>query len=77
MPPTFFQSPGKMMLLAAAILAVAGLITLGAEKLHWFGRLPGDIHVERRGFEFHFPVVTCVIISIILTALLNIFLGKR
>jgi hypothetical protein len=38
-----------------------------------FGRLPGDIHIVREGYQFHFPVVTCVLISIVLSILFWIF----
>lgn len=35
-------------------------------------RLPGDITIEKEGFEFHFPVVSCLLISIVLTLLINL-----
>ncbi len=35
-----------------------------------FGRLPGDIHIVRQGFSFHFPLVSCLLISIVLSFLL-------
>ncbi|WP_371825653.1 DUF2905 domain-containing protein [Achromobacter sp. GbtcB20] len=38
-----------------------------------FGRLPGDIHVVREGFSFHFPIVTCIVVSIVITLILWIF----
>ena len=39
----------------------------------WFGRLPGDIHYTRGNFSFRFPVVTCLLLSVVLTILLRIF----
>jgi len=61
------------------ILIVIGLVLLAA-GLAWpwlskipFGRLPGDIHIVRDGFSFHFPLVTCLIISVVLTILIWIF----
>jgi hypothetical protein len=60
-------------------LIVLGL-ALAAIGLAWpwlrrlpFGRLPGDIHVVREGFSFHFPIVTCIVMSIVVTVLLWIF----
>lgn len=41
-------------------------------SLHSLGNLPGDIYIKRETFSFHFPVVTCIIISIILTVILNL-----
>ena len=61
------------------LLIVLGLALLGAGLLWpWLrrlplGRLPGDIHVVRAGFSFHFPIVTCIVISIIVSILLWIF----
>jgi hypothetical protein len=38
-----------------------------------FGRLPGDIHVVREGYSFSFPIVTCVIVSVVVSLLLWLF----
>jgi hypothetical protein len=38
-----------------------------------FGRLPGDIHIVREGFSFHFPIVTCLAISALVSLILWIF----
>jgi hypothetical protein len=70
-------SPAKLLIVMGIVLVLAGIIWLGLEKLPWFGRMPGDIHVERRGWSFHFPIVTSIIVSIILTILLNLFFWKR
>ena len=40
--------------------------------LKYFGRLPGDIAIERKNFSFRFPIVTCIIISIVLSLILCI-----
>jgi len=34
-----------------------------------FGRLPGDIHIVRDGFSFHFPIVTCIVLSVVVSVL--------
>jgi hypothetical protein len=61
------------------LLIVLGLVLLAA-GLAWpwlrrlpLGRLPGDIHIVRAGFSFNFPIVTCLIISIVASLLLWIF----
>jgi hypothetical protein len=57
-------------------LVIAGLALAAIGALLWLGRgfrLPGDIFVQRGGFSFAFPIVTCIVISIVLTILLNIF----
>lgn len=38
-----------------------------------FGRLPGDIHIVREGFQFHFPVTTSVLLSVLVTILIWLF----
>ena len=54
-------------------LIVIGLL-IAAAGLAWpllrrfpFGRLPGDIHIIREGFSFHFPIVTSLIISVLVS----------
>lgn len=56
-------------------LVIAGLFFLFSDRLPFnFGRLPGDINLEGRKGSFHFPLATCIIVSIILTIIANIVL---
>jgi len=62
---------GKWIIAAAALLIVIGLLTqTGA--LSWFGRLPGDIRIERPNSSFYFPITSMVIASIVLSVLVNV-----
>jgi hypothetical protein len=63
---------GKWLITAGLVLLVLGLLWPLLERLG-LGRLPGDITVERENFRFHFPVVTSLIVSVVLSALLWIF----
>lgn len=54
------------------MVVVGGVLTLG-DKIPFLGRLPGDIHIQKGTFNFYFPLVSCIIISIILTIILNFF----
>ena len=64
---------GKSLILFGAILiAVGTLFTLGA-KLTWFGKLPGDIYIQRKNFTFFFPITTSIIVSVILSIILLLF----
>ena len=61
------------------VLIVVGLLIL-AVGIAWpwiarlgLGRLPGDINVARDGWSFHFPIVTSIVISVVLTFLLWLF----
>ena len=64
---------GKMLMMLGVIAFVlgAGLVLVG--KLPWFGRLPGDIVVERGPVTFYFPIVTCIVVSIVLSLLFWLF----
>ena len=64
---------GKLLFFCGLVLAAVGLMLwLGIGKT-WFRRLPGDIHYSRGNFSFHFPIVTCLIVSLLLTLLIWIF----
>jgi hypothetical protein len=53
------------------VLVVAGLIISFSPRLpNWLGRLPGDINIKRDNFSFHFPLMTCLIISALLSFIL-------
>ena len=67
---------GKVLVVLGLALIVLGGVLWLDDKLPWFGRLPGDIRVEREHFRFYFPLATCLLISILLALLLRL-LGKR
>ncbi len=68
---------GRWLIIAGTFLLIAGLVLMAAERLGiHLGRLPGDIRVEGRGGTFYFPIVTCVVISIVLS-LIGWLLGRR
>jgi hypothetical protein len=66
---------GRFLLVAAVLLAVVGLVFLAVGK-GLIPRLPGDIAIERRNFRFYFPLTTSILVSVILTLLLNLFLRR-
>lgn len=63
---------GLMLITLGFLLIAGGLAVLFFDKLSWLGRLPGDITLRGKGWSFHFPIVTGVILSIILTIILNL-----
>ncbi len=65
-----FEAFGRLLLIGGAIIAVTGLLFLLFGRIG-FGRLPGDIFIQRGNFTFYFPLVTMLIISIILTLIIN------
>lgn len=65
---------GKMLVGVGAVLVVAGLgLWLAADRLSWFGRLPGDIRIARPGFQFYAPLMTSLLLSVGLTLALWLF----
>ena len=64
---------GKWIIAAGIIVVIIGiLIYFFHDKLNWLGKLPGDIRIEKENFRFYFPVTTMIIISIVLTLIINI-----
>lgn len=66
------QSPIRTLLLLAGV-ALLALGLLWPFVSRYFGRLPGDVVVRREGWTFAFPIVTCLVLSLILSLLLWLF----
>ncbi|MBE0544583.1 MAG: DUF2905 domain-containing protein [Verrucomicrobia bacterium] len=64
---------GKWLVVAGSLTAVVGALLWSGVGKGWLGRLPGDLHYTKGEFSFHFPLVTCLIISVVLTLLLWLF----
>ena len=59
-----------MLIAAGALLLIAGvLVQLGVP----LGRLPGDIAIKRGNSSFYFPIVTCILVSVVLTVIGALF----
>ena len=59
----------RFLIILGALLVAAGLLWPWLSKIP-FGRLPGDITVQRENFSFHFPLMTSIILSLVLTLIL-------
>jgi len=68
-------SVGRTILILGAVLVLVGALMILGEKLG-LGRLPGDIVVERKGFRFSAPVATSILLSLLLTLILNLFFRR-
>jgi hypothetical protein len=62
---------GKWLVVGGVALILLGLLAQTG-LLGWFGRLPGDLRVERPGFTFYFPLTTMVVVSVLLSIVLQI-----
>jgi hypothetical protein len=59
----------RWLIVLGLLLVAAGLLWPWLAKLPW-GRLPGDISIVREGFSFHFPLMTSLLVSVVLSLLL-------
>ncbi|MDK1029844.1 MAG: DUF2905 domain-containing protein [Anaerolineae bacterium] len=67
------ENIGRYLMIGGIFLfLVGGLVFLGTKFGLPFGRLPGDIRIEREGFSFYFPLASSIVISIILTIIINL-----
>ncbi|EDY20442.1 conserved hypothetical protein [Chthoniobacter flavus Ellin428] len=67
------QDLGKMVFILGLVLVIAGAILWKTGGLGGLGQLPGDIFVKKGNSTFYFPIVTCIIISLVLTLLSWLF----
>ncbi|NIO20519.1 MAG: DUF2905 family protein [Candidatus Aenigmarchaeota archaeon] len=66
-----------MIIVVGLFITVLGVLILFAPKIPFIGRLPGDFYFKRGNFSFYFPLATSIILSIILTLLLNFILRGK
>ena len=64
---------GKFLVVAGAVIVLAGLLLWAGPLPRWLGRLPGDVRVERGDSAFYFPIVTCIIISVVVSLIFSLF----
>ena len=64
---------GKLFVIIGAFIVVLGIILWSGVGAGFLGKLPGDIRIERGNSVFYFPIVTCIIISIVLSLIFSLF----
>ncbi len=75
-----FENFAKLLILFGLILVIFGILLLVVPKIPYLGnlgRLPGDIFIKRGNFVFYFPLATSILISVLLTIILNLILRKK
>jgi len=68
---------GKLIIGLGIILIFAGVIILLLGKFPFFGKLPGDIHIQKEGFSFYAPFSTMLLISLILSLIFTLIASLR
>ena len=64
---------GRWFIIAGIILIIIGLLLYFAPGIfNWFGKLPGDIRIEKENSKVFIPITSMILISILLTAVVNI-----
>ncbi len=71
------SSPGKIFLVLGIIMVGIGGFLLLLGHFPYLGRLPGDINIQRKGVTIYIPLASCLVVSIILTLILNLLLRRR
>ena len=66
---------GKLLMLAGAVITVAGVVVYLVGRMPG-GGLPGDIVIHRKNTTIFFPIVTCIVVSVVVTLILNL-IGRR
>lgn len=73
---TPYESMAKMLIFVGILMVIfGGLLFLGG-KILGIGKLPGDIFFQKGNFSFYFPLVTSILLSILLTVILNLFFRR-
>ena len=68
-----FGDLGKVLIILGAVIVGIGVLLVVGDKIPWVGRLPGDIIIRKEKITFYFPIVTCLILSILLTIIFSLF----
>ena len=64
---------GRVIAIIGVVMTLVGLLLWAGFAPRWLGRLPGDIRIEREHGAFYFPIVTCIVISIVLSLIFSLF----
>jgi hypothetical protein len=67
------QQLAKALILIGLAIAAVGAVFYFGKGFGFFGKLPGDIRVEGKNFGFYFPIATCLLISLLLSAIFWLF----
>jgi hypothetical protein len=64
---------GKLLTLFSGLIMIVGLALWTGIGANWLGRLPGDIRIERQNSTFYFPIITCLVLSVLFSVIFSLF----
>jgi len=67
---------GRTLVVLGGLVVLVGLVLLVVPGVPWLGKLPGDILVKRERFTVYIPIVTCLVLSVVLTLVVNLFFRR-
>jgi len=71
------EAIAKILIGIGLFIVLAGIMLYGLSRLGAYGiKIPGDVYIKKGNFSFYFPVVSCLIISLLLTLIINL-IGRR
>ncbi len=71
------EAMAKILIGMGLFIILAGIMLYGLSRLGLYGiKIPGDIYIRKENFSFYFPVVSCILISLLLTLIINL-IGRR
>ena len=68
---------GRLLILTGGLILLVGIILTVGGRIPFLGRLPGDFSFTRGNTQVYFPLATTLLISLVLTVLLNLFFRRR
>ena len=74
--PDVMGDLAKTIITIGIVLVIVGIVITMAGKIPGFGKLPGDIFIKKENFSFYFPLTTCILLSIVLSAIMY-WMGKK
>lgn len=71
---SYLETVGRALIILGILLVVIGLtVSYGPRMPFRIGRLPGDIYIHKNNTTFYFPIVTCILLSVVLSLVMWIF----
>ncbi len=67
------ESLGRTLVFLGILIVVLGVVLMLAPRVPFIGRLPGDMLFRKGNVSFYFPIVTSILLSLLLTVLLDLF----